>query len=97
MKIINFEDHLEEPYSDKSNTFVQELENEGINSARAVACKKQNYVKVSTRYISSKLLINARYLLQALFTIALIRFVFQMRIPLKSMPTKKLLRYYHIF
>ena len=59
MKIINFEDHLEEPYSDKSYTFVQELENEVANSIRAVACKKQNCVKVSTRYISPKLLINA--------------------------------------
>ena len=59
-KIINFEDHLEEAYSDKSYTFVQELENEGINSIRPVACKKQNYVKVCTRYIFSKLLINAK-------------------------------------
>ena len=60
MKIINFEDHLEEAYSDKSYTFAQELENEGINSVMAVACKKHNYVKVSTRYISPKLLINAK-------------------------------------
>ena len=60
MKIINFEDHLEEAYSDKSYTFVYELENEGITSLRAVACKKQNYVKVSTRHISSNLLVNAK-------------------------------------
>ena len=60
MKIINFEDHLEEVHSDKSYAFVQGLENEGINSVRAVACKRQNYVKVSTRYISLKLLINAK-------------------------------------
>ena len=60
MKIINFEGHLEEANSDKSYAFVQELENKGINSVRAVACKKQNYAKVSTRYISSKLLINAK-------------------------------------
>ena len=60
MKIINLDDHLEEANSDKSYAFVQELENKGINSVRAVACKKQNYAKVSTRYISSKLLINAK-------------------------------------
>ena len=96
MEIINFEDHLEEAYSDKSYTFVQELENEGINSIRAVACKKQNYVKVSTRYISLTLSM-LRFLLQALFTIASIRFVFQMRITLKCTLATKLLRYYHIF
>ena len=59
MKILNFEDHLEEAYTNKSYTFVQEFEKEGINSVKAVACKKQTYVKVS-RYISSKLLINAK-------------------------------------
>ena len=59
MKILNFEDHLEEAYTNKSYTFVQEFEKEGINSVKAVVCKKQTYLKVS-RYISSKLLINAK-------------------------------------
>ena len=59
VKILNFEDHLEEGYTNKSYTFVQEFEKEGINSVKAVACKKQTYVKVS-RYISSELLINAK-------------------------------------
>ena len=55
-----FEDRLEEAYSDKSSTFIQDLENEGVNSVKAIACRKQTGVKVSTRFISSKLLINAK-------------------------------------
>ena len=39
---------------------MQDLEEEGVNSVKGVACKKQLSVKVSTRYISSKLLINAK-------------------------------------
>ena len=35
-----FEDLLEEAYSDKSYTFVQDLENEGINSVKTIACRK---------------------------------------------------------
>ena len=38
---------------------MQDLEEEGVNSVKGVACKKQLSVKVSTRYISSKRLINA--------------------------------------
>ena len=56
---MNYEERLEEAYADKSYTFVQDLENEGVNSVKAIACKKQTTIKVSTRYISSKLLINA--------------------------------------
>ena len=59
-KLLNFRNHLEEADTDKSYTFMQELEEECVNSVRAEACKKQTYVKVSTRYISSKLLINAK-------------------------------------
>ena len=35
-----FEDLLEEAYSDKSYTFVQDLENERINSVKTIACRK---------------------------------------------------------
>ena len=51
---------MEESYSDKSYTLVQDLERDGVNSIFAVACKRQQNVKVSTRYISTKLLINAK-------------------------------------
>ena len=57
---MNYEERLEEAYADKSYTFVQDLENEGVNSVKAIACKKQTTIKVSTWYISSKLLINAK-------------------------------------
>ena len=53
-------EHLEEAYSNKAYTFVQDLEEDGVNSVKGVACKKQTMVRVSTRYISSKLLINAK-------------------------------------
>ena len=51
---------LEEAYSNKAYTFVQDLEEDGVNSVKGVACKKQTMVRVSTRYISSELLINAK-------------------------------------
>ena len=51
---------LEEAYSNKAYTFVQDLEEDGVNSVKGVACKKQTMVRVSTRYISSKLFINAK-------------------------------------
>ena len=51
---------MEESYSDKSHTLVQDLERDGVNSIFAFACKRQQNVKVSTRYISTKLLINAK-------------------------------------
>ena len=57
--MLKYEDGVEEAYLDKSYTFVQDLEADDVNSVKAVACKKQTVVKVSTRYISSKLLINA--------------------------------------
>ena len=41
-KVLNYEDRLEEAYADKSYTFVQDLENDGINSAKAVSCKKND-------------------------------------------------------
>ena len=53
-------EHLEEAYSNKAYTFVQDLVEDGVNSDKDVACKKQTMVRVSTRYISSKLLINAK-------------------------------------
>ena len=37
-----------------------DLEEDGVNSVKGVACKKQTMVKVSTRYISFTLLINAK-------------------------------------
>ena len=45
--------------SDKSYAFVHNLEEDGVNSVRGIACKKQTTVKVSTTFIPSKLLINA--------------------------------------
>ena len=59
-KVLNYEERLEEAYSDKSYTSVQDLEAEGVNSVKAIACKKQTAVKVSTRYLFSKLLINSK-------------------------------------
>ena len=47
-------------YSDKSYIFVQDLEEHSVNRVKAVACKKQTTVKISTRFILSKLLINAK-------------------------------------
>ena len=40
-KVLNYKDRLEEAYSDKSYTFVQDLEAEGVNSVKGVACKKK--------------------------------------------------------
>ena len=59
---MNYEDRLEEAYSDKSCTFIQDLEADGVNSVKAVACKKKPLLKsvVCIRYISSKLLINTK-------------------------------------
>ena len=57
---MNTTEHLEEAYSNKAYTFVQDLEQKGVNSVKGIACKKQSTVKVSTRYISSKLLINPK-------------------------------------
>ena len=59
-KVLNYEERLEEAYSDKSYTSVQDLEAEGVSSVKAIACKKQTAVKVSTRYLFSKLLINSK-------------------------------------
>ena len=47
-------------------TFVQDLEEEGVNSVKGAACKKQTVVTVSTRYISWKPLINAKISLASL-------------------------------
>ena len=59
-KVLSCVNRLEEAYADKSYTFVQDLEKEGVNSLFAVACKRQNNVRVSTRYIAAKLLINTK-------------------------------------
>ena len=59
-KLLSHVEHLEEAYSSKASTFVQDLEEDGVNSVKGVACKKQTMVKVSTRYISFTLLINAK-------------------------------------
>ena len=55
-----FENRLEEIYSDKFYTFAQDLENKGVNSVKTIACRKQIKIKVSTRFISSKLFIDAK-------------------------------------
>ena len=83
-ELLNYEERLEEAYAYKSYTFVRDIENEGVNSVKAVACKKQTTVKVSTRYISSKLLINANISL-ASFIYALTHFLFLMSKPQKFM------------
>ena len=37
-KVLNYEDRLEEAYLGRSYTFVQDLEADGVNSIKAVAC-----------------------------------------------------------
>ena len=59
-KVINYVNRLEEAYTDKSYTFVQDLERDGVNSVFGVACKRQSIIRVSTRYMAAKLLINAK-------------------------------------
>ena len=59
-KLLSHVDHLEEALSNKAHTFVQDLVENGVNSVKGVACKKQTMIRVSTRYISSKLLINVK-------------------------------------
>ena len=63
--MCEFENCLEEAYSDKSYTFVQDSKEDSVNSVKAVICKKQTIVKVSTRFISSKLLI--KFMMSARF------------------------------
>ena len=62
-KALNYVNRLEEAYADKSYTFVQDLEEDGVNIVFAVACERENNVRVSTRYIAAKLLINAKIFL----------------------------------
>ena len=59
-KLLSHEGHLEDAYANKAYTFVQDFEEEGVNSVKGVACKKKTMVRVSTASISSKLLINAK-------------------------------------
>ena len=59
-KLLSHVDHLEEALSNKAHTFAQDLVENGVNSVKGVACKKQTMIRVSTRYISSKLLINVK-------------------------------------
>ena len=59
-KVLNYVNRLEEAYADKSYTFVQDLEKDVVNSVFAAACKRQNNVRISTRYIAVKLLIYAK-------------------------------------
>ena len=57
-KLTTFEERIDKVYEDGSYTNVQDLE--CTNSVKLIACKKQTKVKVSTRFLSSKLLINAK-------------------------------------
>ena len=59
-KLLSHAEHLVEAYSNKAYTFVQDLEEDGVNSVKGIACKKQTMVRVSIRYISSKLLIKTK-------------------------------------
>ena len=58
-KLLSHVEDLEEAYSNKACTFVQDLKEDRVNSVKGVACKKQTVIRVSTTYISSKLLTNA--------------------------------------
>ena len=58
-QMSKFENRVEEEYNDKSHTFVQDLKGDRVNSVKTSVCKKQTPVKVSTRFVSSKLSINA--------------------------------------
>ena len=40
--MLNYKDHLEEAYTNKTYRLVQEFEDEDINNVRAAVCKKQN-------------------------------------------------------
>ena len=86
-KVLNYVNRLEEAYADKSYTFVPDLEKDGVNSVFAVACKRQNNVRVSTRYIAAKLLINAKISLASFLYDCVDTFFFQM---------KKLMLFTHI-
>ena len=68
--------HPEEAYSNKAYTFIQDLEKEGVSSMKGVACKKQTTVRVLTRYISSKLIINAKISLARFICDCIDRFCF---------------------
>ena len=57
--MLSHDGHLEEAYP-TSPMFVQDLKKGDMNSVKGVACKKQTMVRVSRRYISSKLLVNAK-------------------------------------
>ena len=59
-KLLSHVEHLAEAYSNKPYTFVNDLEEDSANSVKGVACKKLTMIRVSTRYLSSKLLINAK-------------------------------------
>lgn len=91
-KLLNYEERLEETYCNKSYTFVQHLGNEGVNSVKAAACKKQTHVRVSASYISSKLLINAKISLASF-----ILFVFLMKKPHLSTLSIRSLKNFLIF
>ena len=45
---------------------MRDLEQDGTNIVKAVACEKQNRVNVSNRFISTKLLIKAKISLSSL-------------------------------
>ena len=76
-KVLNYVNRLKEAYKDTSYTFVLDLEQDGVNSVFPVACKRQNNVRVSTRYIAAKLLINAKIYLASFLYDWWIPFVFQ--------------------
>ena len=86
-KVLNCVNRLEEAYADKSYTFVQDLKEDGVNSIFAVAYKRQNNVRVSTRYIAAKLLISAKISLASFLYDCMDAFFFQ---------TKKLKLFMHV-
>ena len=61
VKLISFKEGIDEMYKDCSYTNIQDLE--CVNSVKVIACKNQATVKVSTKFLSAKLLINAKIFL----------------------------------
>ena len=96
-KVLSHEGLLEKAYSNKAYTFVQDLEKEVVNSVKGVACKKQTTIRVSTRYILSKLLINAKISFASFIYDCIDNFASRARkLPSFALATRSS-RYYRIF
>ena len=65
-KVLNYVNRLEEAYADKSYTFVQDLEEDGVISVFPWLVKDKIMSGFPTRYVAAKLLINAKISLASL-------------------------------